>query len=141
MSRDHLLSGKREGCSNVFTTFSVARISLGLLDKLESSPWLDPQYEKNMSSPSTFVGGWKVCGEKLYQVSCSQPMSNPEIRWSLCKPKICKVSSVYLVMKALVLLPFLCLKLCTARSPYEKAFLACLEEDNLQSTEQTGSRS
>ncbi|GJY88704.1 hypothetical protein Tco_0503332 [Tanacetum coccineum] len=33
----------RGGYSRVFATFSVSRISLGLLDRLESSPWLDPR--------------------------------------------------------------------------------------------------
>ncbi|GKG09006.1 hypothetical protein Tco_0334838, partial [Tanacetum coccineum] len=39
----------RGGCSKVFATFSMAKISLGILDKLESNPWLTPRYEENLS--------------------------------------------------------------------------------------------
>ncbi|GJR62194.1 hypothetical protein Tco_1504356, partial [Tanacetum coccineum] len=42
ISHDRLPSIIRGGCSKVFAIFSVARISLGLLDKLERSPWLGP---------------------------------------------------------------------------------------------------
>ncbi|GJZ22792.1 ribonuclease H-like domain-containing protein [Tanacetum coccineum] len=43
MSRDRLLPNIRGGCSKLLAAFSVARISLGLLDRLESSPWLGPR--------------------------------------------------------------------------------------------------
>nr|GEZ72456.1 hypothetical protein [Tanacetum cinerariifolium] len=43
MSRDSLLPNIRGGCSKLLVAFFVARISLGLLDRLESSPWLGPR--------------------------------------------------------------------------------------------------
>ncbi|GJY50341.1 hypothetical protein Tco_0441188 [Tanacetum coccineum] len=51
MSRDRLLPNIRGGCSKLLAAFSVARISLGLLDRLESSPWLGPRYGENLSLP------------------------------------------------------------------------------------------
>ncbi|GKC30712.1 hypothetical protein Tco_1038006 [Tanacetum coccineum] len=48
MLRDRLLPGRRGGCLKVLATFSVSKISLGLLDRLESSPWLGPWYGYNM---------------------------------------------------------------------------------------------
>ncbi|GKD63539.1 hypothetical protein Tco_1305647 [Tanacetum coccineum] len=42
MSHDRLLPNIRGGCLKLLDAFSVARISLGLLYKLESSPWLGP---------------------------------------------------------------------------------------------------
>ncbi|GJZ63847.1 hypothetical protein Tco_0620268 [Tanacetum coccineum] len=39
------------GCSKFLAAFFVARISLGLLDRLESSPWLGPRYGENLSLP------------------------------------------------------------------------------------------
>nr|GFA08610.1 hypothetical protein [Tanacetum cinerariifolium] len=51
MSRDRLLPNIRGGYSKLLVAFSVARISLGLLDRLESSPWLGPRYGKNLSLP------------------------------------------------------------------------------------------
>ncbi|GKA85461.1 hypothetical protein Tco_0807115 [Tanacetum coccineum] len=51
MSRDCLLPNIRGGCSKLLAAFSVARIYLGLLDRLESSPWLGPRYGENLSLP------------------------------------------------------------------------------------------
>ncbi|GJZ95144.1 hypothetical protein Tco_0667347 [Tanacetum coccineum] len=42
MSRDRLLPNIRGGCSKLLAAFFVAMISLGLLDRLESSSWLGP---------------------------------------------------------------------------------------------------
>ncbi|GKC53233.1 hypothetical protein Tco_1075978 [Tanacetum coccineum] len=44
MSRDRLLPNIRGGCSKLLADFSMARISLGLLDRLESSPWLGTRW-------------------------------------------------------------------------------------------------
>ncbi|GKE82742.1 hypothetical protein Tco_1552742, partial [Tanacetum coccineum] len=51
LSHNRLLSNIRGGCSKLLAAFSVARISLGLLDRMESSPWLGPQYGENLSLP------------------------------------------------------------------------------------------
>ncbi|GJZ07164.1 hypothetical protein Tco_0540957 [Tanacetum coccineum] len=51
MSRDRLLPNAGGGYSKLLAAFSMARISLGILDRLESSPWLGPWYGENLSLP------------------------------------------------------------------------------------------
>ncbi|GJS05042.1 hypothetical protein Tco_0321550 [Tanacetum coccineum] len=48
---EELLPPEGNVISLLSEAFSVARISLGLLDRLESSPWLGPQYGENLSLP------------------------------------------------------------------------------------------
>ncbi|GJX05422.1 hypothetical protein Tco_0191338 [Tanacetum coccineum] len=48
MSRDRLLPNIRGGCSKRLAAFSMARISLGLLDRLESSPCLGPRWTEDL---------------------------------------------------------------------------------------------
>nr|GFB08219.1 hypothetical protein [Tanacetum cinerariifolium] len=43
VSRDRLLPNILGGGLKLFVTLSVARISLGLLDRLESNPWFGPR--------------------------------------------------------------------------------------------------
>ncbi|GKB87442.1 hypothetical protein Tco_0959714 [Tanacetum coccineum] len=60
MSRDHLLPGKRGGCSKVFATFPVAKISLGLLEKLERRFFLKPVEAFSVIIRSS-IGGYLSC--------------------------------------------------------------------------------
>nr|GFA27677.1 hypothetical protein [Tanacetum cinerariifolium] len=66
-------------------------------------------------NPTSGILDWEVCGEEFYKAPCLQYMNEPEMRCSSCRPKICRISSVFLVTKALVVTPSLCLILCTAR--------------------------
>nr|GEW19972.1 putative reverse transcriptase domain-containing protein [Tanacetum cinerariifolium] len=60
MSCDRLLPNIRRGYSKLLAAFSVARISLGLLDRLESSPWLGPRCRFFPSNPYRWMGGlWR----------------------------------------------------------------------------------